>query len=141
MEECVALHDKKKHDYSTDGDRYSNFTRAAIIASWFKDDVDKVFVTMIGIKLTRLAELRNGKTPKNESRRDTSLDLTNYTALWGGWMDEVGSATVGSKKYVFTCNLCKVNYDTLEQFQDHRKLAHGIYNEDPYVWKTVLSQL
>lgn len=88
MQECIELHDKKKNDYSLDTDRYSNFKRAAEISSWFNNPVDKVFVTMIAIKLTRLAELRNGKEPKNESRRDSSIDLVNYCALWGGWIDE-----------------------------------------------------
>lgn len=88
MQDAIELHDAKSHDYASDSDKYSNFKRAAVLVSWFKDPVDQVFACMIGIKLARLAELRNGKEPKNESRRDTSLDLVNYAGLWGGWIDE-----------------------------------------------------
>lgn len=81
----INIHEKKAHDYSKEGDRFSNFKRAAEIASWFNDPVDKVFATMIGIKLARLAELLNGKTPKNESTDDTFLDCCTYMAIWYTW--------------------------------------------------------
>lgn len=85
LKRIQEIHDKKAHDYSQEGDRYSNFKRAAIIAEWFNDPVDKVFATMIGIKLARKAELLNGKSPKNESVEDTFLDENTYSVIWHTW--------------------------------------------------------
>ena len=82
LEDIKAIHDKKSADYATDANPYSNFERAATIASWFTDDIDKVFATMIGIKLARIAELSSGKEPKNESLNDSRLDLCTYNVLW-----------------------------------------------------------
>jgi len=87
MQEAILLHDRKAHDYSQDSNRYSNFERAAELVSWFKCPEDQVFACMIGIKIARLAELLNGKEPKNESIRDSFLDLINYSALWGSYID------------------------------------------------------
>lgn len=78
-----AIHTRKNHDYAQDGNPFSNFERAAELASWFKHEHDKVFVTMLGIKLARLAELTSsGKTPNNESVDDTFLDFCTYGVLW-----------------------------------------------------------
>lgn len=48
------LHKRKNSDYAKTDNPYSNFEFAARIASGFTDPVDKVFATMIGIKLARL---------------------------------------------------------------------------------------
>lgn len=82
MEELKALHEKKNRDYSESPEAFDNFTRAATISSWFKEDIDKVFATLIGIKLARLAVLSNGREPNNESIDDTFRDLTCYAGLW-----------------------------------------------------------
>ena len=80
------VHDAKSHDYAKDHNRYSNFEFAAQLADEFPDGPDRVFATMIGIKLARLAELlKNHKTPKHESIEDTFLDLSNYGVLWWTW--------------------------------------------------------
>lgn len=79
------IHARKNHDYAQDNDPFSNFKRAALISEWFNDPVDKVFVTMIGIKLARLAELHNGKEAKNESVNDSHLDLEVYATLWDAY--------------------------------------------------------
>ena len=72
-------HDAKSHDYAKIENRYSNFEFAAAIADEFPDGPDRVFATMLGIKLARLAELLSqGKDPKHESVEDTFLDLSNY---------------------------------------------------------------
>lgn len=81
----VDIHERKAHDYSKEGDRFSNFTRASSIAEWYANPVDKTFATMIGIKFARLAELLNGKVPKNESIDDTFLDCCTYMAIWYTW--------------------------------------------------------
>ncbi len=75
--------DKKSEDYASESNKYSNFERAAVIASWFDDPVDKVFAVLIGVKLARLAQLsENKKEPLNETVADTRLDLCTYTVLW-----------------------------------------------------------
>jgi hypothetical protein len=77
-----AIHNRKNADYSQEGNPFSNFERAAILGSWFNDPVDKVFAILLGIKLARMAELSNGKTPNNESLEDSFLDHDTYSVLW-----------------------------------------------------------
>ena len=100
LKECLELHNKKSHDYAQEGNKYSNFTRAAEILSWFKNPIDQVFACMIGIKLARLAELRNGKEAKNESTRDSGIDLVNYAALWQSYYDSEKAKQDESRKEV-----------------------------------------
>lgn len=83
LDQIRALHAKKAADYATAGNPYSNFERAAFIASFFSDPVDKVFATLIGVKLARIGELTEpGRIANNESLDDSFLDLTNYAAIW-----------------------------------------------------------
>lgn len=83
LEEISALHDKKAADYATDDNRYSNFERSAEISSWFSDPIDKIFTSLIGVKLARIAELTQpGRVANNESLDDSFVDLTNYCAIW-----------------------------------------------------------
>lgn len=86
LDDSRAIHLKKNQDYAQENNPFSNFERSAIIMSWFDDPVDKAFVNLIGTKLARLAELRNGKTAKNESIYDTLLDLGTYCFLWGAYI-------------------------------------------------------
>lgn len=80
------VHDAKSYDYAQEGNRYSNFETAAHLASQFPDGPDKVFATLMGVKLARLSELlTTQKTPKHESIEDTFLDLCNYGVLWWTW--------------------------------------------------------
>lgn len=88
MQEAQELATRKAHDYSNE-DRYSNFKRAAEVLSWFNNPIDQVFACMIAIKIARLAELRNGKEAKNESTRDSHIDLINYSGLWGSYYDSL----------------------------------------------------
>jgi hypothetical protein len=85
MDRIAAIHAKKSHDYAQAGNPYSNFEYAAKVAERFTDPIDKVFATMIGIKLARLAELRAGKQPKNESVRDSFDDLATYAMIWNSY--------------------------------------------------------
>lgn len=126
MREAMALHDKKRHDYSTENDRFSNFTRTAEIVSWFKNPIDQVFACMIGNKICRLAELRNGKKPNNESIRDSHIDLINYAALWGSYYD----AQPKSHFIGYRCNLCKITFakekDLLLHLDIHNNYINGL---------------
>lgn len=84
----AEIHNRKSHDYATAENPYSNFEYAAQVAREFTDPMDRVFATMIGIKLARIAELTSaGKDPQNESIRDTFDDLATYAALWASYED------------------------------------------------------
>ena len=85
LDEMAGLHDRKNADYANDGNPYSNFEQAAIVAEGFSG-VDAVFAALIGVKLARLRELTSaGKTPNNESIADTRTDLAMYAALWASY--------------------------------------------------------
>ena len=85
-DEMKDMFASKNADYAGKAGRYSNFERAAIIAEWFEDPIDKVFATMLGIKLARLAILKApGKTPNNESVEDSHADFFTYAAIWAAW--------------------------------------------------------
>lgn len=85
IHKMLETHEIKSHDYADDNNPFSNFEFAAQIAKGFNDEVDKVFATLIGVKLARLQQLLNGKSPKNESIDDTFLDQTNYSAIWASY--------------------------------------------------------
>lgn len=79
----AKLMKSKRADYS-DKEIHQNFERSELVVSWFKEDIDKVYVTLIVTKLARLAVLlSNTREPNNESIEDSFIDLTNYCALWG----------------------------------------------------------
>jgi len=84
LNEMARIHVKKNRDYAEDTNRYSNFEYAARVAEPFTG-VDKVFATMIGIKLARMAELKKGKTPNFESLTDSHLDESVYSTLWASY--------------------------------------------------------
>jgi len=85
LKKIQEIHERKNKDYAQADDPFSNFKRASIIASWFDDPIDKVFATLTGIKLARLAELLNGKTPLHESIDDSFLDKNTYGVIWQAW--------------------------------------------------------
>lgn len=86
LNDAITIHERKNKDYaSRDSSGYENFERSAHLISWFNNDIDKAFVSLIGTKLARLATLLNSnEKPNNESIDDSFLDLTTYCALWGG---------------------------------------------------------
>lgn len=86
LKKMADTHDKKSADYASDSNYYSNFEQAAVSAGV---SVDAVFRTMIGVKLARLAELQGkGKTPKNESIKDSLEDLAVYAALYASYYED-----------------------------------------------------
>lgn len=91
LQKMAEIHIRKAADYSKDDNQYSNFEYAAQVSGIFTNDADRVFATMIGIKMARIAELRKGKTPKNESLADSFLDLAVYAVLWGSYFSKQGS--------------------------------------------------
>lgn len=85
LDKMREIHDRKSHDYAQDSDPLSNFKQAASVVENFKNPIDQIFAGIIGIKISRLSELLNGKEPKNESIEDTFIDLANYCVLWGAY--------------------------------------------------------
>lgn len=89
LKTMAEIYDKKNHDYANDSDPYSNFRYAAMLTSIFRDPIDRVFATLIGIKLARIGELRKIKAPNNESLLDSLTDIAVYTAIWASMDVEV----------------------------------------------------
>lgn len=90
LDEIKALHSRKAADYATGHDPYSNFRYAACVAEPFHG-VDRVFATLMGVKLARIAELRQpGRDPRNEPLDDSFVDLTNYAAIWASFRRDEG---------------------------------------------------
>jgi hypothetical protein len=88
LKEMEKTHLSKNHDYAGDGGTYFNFEYAAMVAEPFTG-TDKVFATMLGIKLARLAILKRTKArPKNEPIIDTQKDLATYATIWWTYLCE-----------------------------------------------------
>jgi hypothetical protein len=83
FENAIELHKKKNQDY-TGGriDLFFNFNVAEYVATLFASDRDRVFATMVGIKLARLAALLELGKPNFESVLDSFDDMIVYTAIW-----------------------------------------------------------
>jgi len=75
--------EKKNHDYAKENDCFSNFKLASVISGI---SVEKVFMSIIGIKIARILELLNNKNPKNESLEDSLIDIGNYIDLLTIWI-------------------------------------------------------
>jgi hypothetical protein len=94
LKKMEVIHLKKNDDYAANNNAFENFTRSAELVSWFTKDIDRVFVTLIGTKLARLATLLNkGGQPNNESIEDSFLDLTTYCALWTSYHHNANKST------------------------------------------------
>lgn len=86
LDASKAIHLKKNKDYANENNPFSNFERSAELVSWFANKQDKSFVALIGTKLARIAELRDGRIPNNESLDDSFLDLLTYVGLWAAYV-------------------------------------------------------
>jgi hypothetical protein len=86
LDASKAIHLKKNKDYANASNPFSNFERSAELVSWFSSKNDKSFVALIGTKLARIAELRDGRVPNNESLDDSFLDLLTYVGLWAAYV-------------------------------------------------------
>jgi hypothetical protein len=84
LQNMADLHEKKSHDYASDGNPFGNYEFSGTLGSLFKHSpLDIGFVTRLGEKLFRLSNLEgSGKVPKNESIEDTELDLCVIMVLW-----------------------------------------------------------
>lgn len=77
LEEIAELHSRKNHDYAKTDEPLSNFTRSKAlgIEPW------RGVLVRMSDKWSRLEQLATGKTPKNESMRDTLIDLAVYALI------------------------------------------------------------
>lgn len=75
--EICELHDKKNSDYAKDSDPLSNFRMAEGlgVAAW------KGVLVRMSDKWSRIQQLSTGKTPQNESLRDSLVDLAVYALI------------------------------------------------------------
>ena len=77
LEEIAELHSRKNHDYARSDEPLSNFRRAEAfgVEPW------RGILIRMSDKWSRLEQLASGKTPKNESMRDTLIDNAVYSLL------------------------------------------------------------
>jgi hypothetical protein len=87
VDEILALHDRKSSDYSEDGDPLSNFKRA----SKFGVTPFKGVLVRLSDKWSRIEQLTSGKTPQNESLRDSLIDNAVYSLIAVLLHDEEGA--------------------------------------------------
>lgn len=77
LDELLALHESKNHDYSRDTDPLSNFRRAESLGveAW------RGVLIRMSDKWSRIEQLTTGKVAKNESLRDSLIDTAAYALL------------------------------------------------------------
>jgi hypothetical protein len=85
LAEIKALHDSKNSDYAHDADPLSNFRRAKAFGV---SPVTGVALRMSD-KWSRIEQLMSGKTPKNESLRDSLIDNAVYSLIAVMLLDEL----------------------------------------------------
>jgi hypothetical protein len=89
IDEICELHARKNADYAKTDDPLSNFRQAEGfgIPAW------KGVLVRMSDKWSRIQELSNGKTPQNESLRDSLIDLAVYSLLTLILTEEDGAMT------------------------------------------------
>lgn len=77
LAEIGALHDAKSHDYATQQNPLQNFHRSAAfgVEPW------RGVLVRMSDKWSRIEQLVSGKTPKNESLRDSLIDNAVYSLI------------------------------------------------------------
>ena len=77
LEEIAELHSRKNHDYAKTNEPLSNFTRSRAIGvePW------RGVLVRMSDKWSRIEQLSSGKVAKNESLRDSLIDLAVYALL------------------------------------------------------------
>ena len=92
LEELAQLHAAKNHDYAEDADPLSNLHRAERLGvePW------RGALVRRSDKWSRIEQLATGKVPKNESLRDSLIDLSAYALLAILLLDEAPAPTVST---------------------------------------------
>jgi hypothetical protein len=84
IDEIKALHDSKNHDYADDGDPLSNLRECEAMGVPAFTGV----LVRLTDKWSRIKQLARGKTPRNESLRDSLVDSAVYSLLAVLLLDE-----------------------------------------------------
>jgi hypothetical protein len=82
FEKLGRLHKTKNDDYAGDKGAFFNFEFADYVSSFFIKARDKVYATMMGIKLARLAVVLTSDKVNHESVEDTFDDMILYATIW-----------------------------------------------------------
>lgn len=88
LDEIKELHESKNDDYAIDDNPFFNFDVQEYFINLFTNPRDKVFASIVGLKIARLAVQLNKEyedkhhKPKNETVLDTFNDDATYTLLW-----------------------------------------------------------
>lgn len=85
LDDMAQTFDRKNADYATGSRPWTNFEESAAQVNQTPSDVVE---TLIAVKQSRLKQLRGGKTPRNESVRDTLLDRAVYSVIALAMYDE-----------------------------------------------------
>jgi hypothetical protein len=77
LEEIAELHSRKNHDYAKTEEPLSNFTRSKALGvePW------RGVLVRMSDKWARIEQLASGKKAKNESMRDSLIDLAVYALI------------------------------------------------------------
>lgn len=77
LDEIAELHSRKNHDYAKTEEPLSNFhrSRALGVEPW------RGVLVRMSDKWSRIEQLSSGKTAKNESLRDSLIDLAVYALI------------------------------------------------------------
>jgi hypothetical protein len=108
FDKLKRIHASKNTDYSESNDPFSNFTFAEHVSNIFKSARDKVYATMIGIKLARLSIVLY-KSPNHESVEDTFDDAIVYLTIWKADYMSRGKPDIRSITEAATLRETKVN--------------------------------
>lgn len=83
--DCLAIMKKKNHDYSQEGNPFSNFELQGFVSGVIPE---RTFLMALGTKMARLRELvgREDKAKVDESLDDTIKDMINYACLLAGYI-------------------------------------------------------
>jgi hypothetical protein len=92
LDEIADLHSRKNHDYARTQEPLSNFNRATALGvePW------RGVLVRMSDKWSRLEQLASGKSPKNESMRDTLIDLAVYSLIDVLLLEDAESAKAAS---------------------------------------------
>lgn len=83
LEQMGDIHNKKSHDYASNGSPFANYQFAGQLSKLFNNPDDSGFIGRLAEKIFRIANIENaGKTVQNESIEDTETDICVIVALW-----------------------------------------------------------
>lgn len=82
LDEIKILHKLKNDTYANEDNSFLNFDIQEDIIKRFNSDRDKVFASLISLKLARIANILNGANINYESVLDSFNDLATYSLLF-----------------------------------------------------------